>query len=250
MFYIKEIKIRLKYFVFAFFISTSICFYNKDLLLFLLTFKIAGSNSKLQENGINYFIYTHPSELLKTYLVIVFCFSFFALVPYFLWSCLDFLTPSILKSQHQYINRRMKSGLLIVYCCNYLCFFFLFPNCWTFFESFNYTSKHPATINFHLELKIQDYLSFLKDFLYSINTCLILLIVLHVLLDFLDLKKLVWWKRSLFVGSLVLIVSTSPPDFFGQVLNVGLMIIFFEMMIVRRIIEHKIEIYIKSLQIE
>ena len=134
MFYIKEIKIRLKYFGFASLISTSICFYNKDLLLFLLTFKIAGSNSKLQENGIDYFIYTHPSELLKTYLVIVFCFSFFALLPYFLWSCLDFLTPSILKSQHQYINKRMKSGLLIVYCCNYLCFFFFVSKLLDFFR--------------------------------------------------------------------------------------------------------------------
>ena len=250
MFYIKEIGIRLKYFGLAFLLSTSICFYNKSILLFLLTFKVIGSNSKLHKSSIDYFIYTHPSELLKTYLIIILYFSFFALLPYVLLSCLDFLMPSILKSQYQYIKSKIKSSIFIVYFCNCFCFFLLFPSCWAFFEFFNYASTDLTTINFHFELKIQDYLSFLKDFLYSANICLILLLFLNVVIDFLDLKKLLWWKRPLLVSSLTLVTFISPPDFFMQIFDVLLIVTFFELIMIRHITKHKAKLNVKLLQVK
>jgi sec-independent protein translocase protein TatC len=239
MFYIKEIIFRFQYLGFSFCIITILCWFNKDLLLFILTFNVLTSNIKSNLAGIDYFIYTHPSELLMTYISVILYFTFIFTLPQLFWHCLDFSKSSLKFSEYLNACQIIKGSSTIIYLLNIFCFLFLFPTCWTLFESFNQIKNLSTSLTFFLELKIQDYMSFLKDFLHNTNICLILLLGLHFILNFYGLKNLLYWRRSFLLINLVFATLLSPPDVFSQTLNTVILVFFFELTTFKRTLEFK-----------
>lgn len=239
MFYVKELLFRLQYFGLSFCLIILLCWCNRDLLLFILTFNVLTSNIKFNLAGIDYFIYTHPSELLMTYILVISYFSFILMLPQFFWHCLDFLKSSLKLSEYLNIRQKIKENSIVVYLSNIFCFLFAFPTCWTLFESFNKITGLSTSLTFFLELKIQDYISFLKDFLYNTNICLIILLGLHFVLNFYGLKNLLYWRKLFLLINLVFATLLSPPDIFSQILNTIILIVFFELTTFKRTLESK-----------
>lgn len=244
MFYIKEIIFRLNYLIFSFFITTILCWCNRDLLLFILTFNILRSNAGSNITGIDYFIYTHPSELFTTYFSVILYFTFIFLLPQLLWHCLDFLKSSLNNSEHSNVLFWVSRSLFSLYISNVLCFVFTFPSCWILFESFNQNSQPNITLAFFLELKIQDYVLFLRDFLYNTNICLILFIILHLILNFYGLKKILYWKNSFLLINLLFATLLSPPDIYSQLFNTVLLNTLIETITLKHVFESKCSKYL------
>ena len=245
MFYLKEIGFRLQYLAFSSFLCLCLCYWNKDLLLFVLTFNILASNLKLHESGIDYFIYTHPSELLTIYFIVIVYFTLILMLPQLLWICLDFFKPSLTTSELVYIKKKINLSSTILYLSNTICFILLFPNFWRLFESFNEVSNSAGTLNFFLELKIRDYICFLKDFLYNTNICVLLIVCLHFVINSYSLKNLIRWRRSFVFINFVFATLLSPPDIFNQILNVSVLTFFFELTLFQRTLESKSCKYVK-----
>lgn len=245
MFYLKEITFRFQYFSLSFFLCIGLCCYNRDLLLFVLTFNILASNLKLHESGIDYFIYTHPSELLTIYFVVIFYFTFIIILPQLLWTGLDFLKSSLTLSEYAYVEKRIRVGCAILYLSNTFCFILIFPNFWILFESFNKISNSTKTLNFFLELKIRDYICFLKDFLYNTNICVTLIVCLHFVVSSYNLKDLLIWRKFFLFINFVFATLLSPPDFLSQILNVSILNLFLEFTFFQRTVEFKSCKYIK-----
>ena len=232
---------RLQYILISFILTVSLCYCNKDLLLFFLTFNALASNSKTRFYGfgIDYFIYTHPSELIATYLVIILYFASIISFYLLLWHLLDFSKSSLFISEFEKLSRmikRMTFGLCFI---NVLLLIQIFPNCWGFFESFNSSSSTDTTLKFFLELKIKDYVSFLKSFLYTSNIGLILTFILHLFLKYQSFDDLLKWKKLTLFLSVFLITICGPSDALSQIFGIVLLCCFLELTVFFRILEFK-----------
>lgn len=249
MFYLKEVTFRIQYLSLSFFLTASLCYYNKDLLLFLLTFNALASSSKtrLCGFGVDYFIYTHPSELLTTYLLIVIYFTFIILFYQLLWHGLDFLKSSLSKSHFNQLSITIKKASIGLFSLNTLFLLLLFPNCWTFFESFNNSSSADTTLKFFLELKVKDYVSFLRAFLYTSNIGLSLTLVLHLFLNYQSLKSLLKWKKLIIFLNIFFATLFGPSDSFSQLFDVALLSFFFEVTLFLSILDFKSKKYLTLL---
>lgn len=241
MFYLKEILFRIQYAFISFIITLFICYYNKDLLFFILTFNFLASNNNdyMPQSGIEYLIYTHPSELLSTYIVIVFYFTLIISFYHFVWNSLDFTKSSFKSSEFILINNGMIRITIIFFLLNVFFLLFLFPSCWNFFESFNQTSNANTKLKFFLELKVKDYISFFKNFLYSINVGLILMFLLWSFLNHQKFRKLLNWKKIYLFFNFVFATICAPADVLSQIINVVILTFFVELTILLRILNLK-----------
>ena len=60
---------RMQYFCISLSVTLILCYVYRNFLLYLLTFNILSDSSDSRIVGVDYFIYTHPSELLTVYLL-------------------------------------------------------------------------------------------------------------------------------------------------------------------------------------
>lgn len=249
MFYLKEISFRAQFFLLSSFILTGLCYNNKSLLLFLLTFNSLSSNSKKFsfDVGADYFIYTHPSELFTTYFLIVFHFTFILTFHLVLWHLIDFSKSSLKRFEFDALNIMIKVTTGVLYLLNFSFLILIFPNCWSFFESFNENSDK-STLKFFLELKINDYIRFLETLLYTINICFILIVVLHSLLNFQHLKILLQWKKLFFFLNLTLIAVCGSSDLISQSLGMLMLWGFLQFTVLSRTVILKTKKYINIQQ--
>ena len=231
MFYIKEVFFRFQYLLASFFFVSIVSYYYKNLLLFLLTFAIVAVDTKSGIQGVDYFICTHPSELLTIYITLVFYCSWLIVFPQFFWQILDFLRSSLYKFEYVNFLKVLAILSLIVFFFNLLCFLKLFPNFWLFFESFNKIINKDNVLNVFLELKLYDYFLFLTDFIYLINVCLFFLLTLCLIFFYCGLKYLIHWKKLFIFINIVFATLLSPPDVYSQLLILVVLTFIFEFMI-------------------
>ena len=246
MFYIKELIFRVQYFLVSLSLTLILCYTYRSLLLYLLTFSVLSSNNDSNISGVDYFIYTHPSELLTIYFLVIFYFSGLFLLPLLLWNFLDFLKSSLLRVEYYFLLQLFSILVLMIGLSNLFCFLNLFPTFWIFFESFNnFSDKINNELNFFLELRIQDYFLFLSSFLYLTNTCLFFLLFICFLFSFYGIKTLLHWKKLFIFFNIVFATLLSPPDVYSQLLIFGTLTVIYEIIIFLYIFYYKICKYIK-----
>lgn len=247
MFYLKEILLRIQYIFVSFLITSLICYVNKDLLFFLLTVNFLASNSNdcFSQSGIEYLIYTHPSELLSTYIAIVLYFTAMISFYHLLWNAIDFTKSSLKSSEFISLNYRIFRTTIVFFLLNVFFSLFLFPSCWNFFESFNQTFDENTALKFFFELKVKDYISFFKDLLYTTNVGLVLIFLLWFFLNNQRFRKLLNWKRLYLFFNFVFATACAPADVLSQILNIVILNLFIELTILSRIVNLKAKKLIK-----
>ena len=243
MFYIKEISFRSQYFLLSLFLTTIVCYLNKNALLFLLTFTVMSSNIGSKLLGVEYFIYTHPSELFTTYIFLTIYFSALIVFSQFWWHILDFLRSSLTFSDYFYLLKICVFVTFCVFLFNLVCFLTLFPNFWFFFEAFN--SCENDSVNLFLELRVTDYFSFLNNFLYIINICFFFLLFVCFIISYSGLKTLLHWKKLFIFLNIVFATLLSPPDVSSQLLIFLVLTLLFETIVIIYLYYFKICKYIQ-----
>ena len=250
MFYIKEIFFRFQYLLMSFFLVFVVNYYYKNLLLFLLTFIIMITDANSRIKGVDYFICTHPSELLTIYITMVFYFSWLVVFPQCLWQILDFLKSSLYKFEYVNFFRFLIFLTLVITFFNLFCFLGLFPNFWFFFESFSRMINKDNILNVFLELKLYDYFLFLSDFVYLTNICLFFLLLLCMVFLYYGLKYLIHWKKLFIFINIVFATLLSPTDVSSQLLIFVVLTFIFEFTIFFYIFYFKILKYMKIISKE
>ena len=241
MFYLLEILFRAQYTLVSLSITTFLCYLNKELLLFLLTFNTLSSNYDidLPNCGIDYFIYTHPLELLFTYFLVILYFSLLFSLNALLWSISDFFRSSMNNSDFFTFRRGLASFVFSILFLNAIFVLFIFPSFWSCFQSFNDSLSRDITLNFFLELKIKDYFFFLKDIVFIMNLSFFLIIMLQLLTKYLNLLSLLTWKKGLMLTNFVLSTFLLSSDILTQILEIALLMAFFEFTIFSRVLTLK-----------
>ena len=122
MFYLSELFLRLKYVILSFIILLSFLFNYKDSLISIVSISLINSSEKFGN-----FIYTNPTELIKVQLYSIVLFSFFFILPFLIWNCLEFFKSSLFEFEYKKIRKISVFLLFFFYASNVLINFILFP---------------------------------------------------------------------------------------------------------------------------
>ena len=211
MFYLSELLLRLKYVIISLILTFISCISYKNLLIPIISLSVISNSDRFGN-----FIYTNPTELLKVQFYLIVIFSLFILLPYLLWNILEFAKSSLFKYEYKKVKILSIFLIIFFYFSNILVNSLLFPKIWLFFENFNFSNNNAGLLSFSPELKIEEYLNFLIDFTFVVNSFLILfLILLSILLKF-GVSKLLKWKKLIILLNIVFATLLSPPDVYSQ----------------------------------
>lgn len=244
MFYINELILRLKYFLFSFVFTLLICYNNKNFLIFMLTQSVT---KYTYENKINidHFIYTHPLELFTVQVLLILYFSFLFIFPYIFWIFFDFLKSSLCKNEYYKTVKVFILLFSIIIVFNFLSTFYLFPTIWFFFNTFNNSLNLENISSFFLELRIYEYFMFVINFIFTINISIILILIFSFLFLSYGLNFFLYWKKLFIFLNMVFATLLSPPDVYNQLLIFFFLVLVFEFLILIYIFISKFYKYLK-----
>lgn len=220
MFYIKDFVFRFQYFIFSFLTTLFLCCYYKKIVILILNISLLNS-----VEGISNFIYTHPTELLTTYFIIVFIFTLFISIPYLFWSFLDFNKCSLRIKEYSQLKIILTAVYFYFFVFNFFLFFF-FSKYLGFFVNFN-SFDASDTLNFYFELSISNFFSFFVNFLFYINFYLFILGFLLSIVRILGVKVFLYWKKFFVFVNILLATLLSPPDIYSQLVILVILSFFF-----------------------
>ena len=242
MFYFNELYFRFRFFFFSFTFTFLIAYYYKKILFIFLTFPLLSySNSFNSTNSLNTFIYTHPAELLTIHFLLMLCLASSIQGPYLFWHFIDFTKTSLTLEEHKKTLKILVSFIFVSILFNILCFFLLFPKFWFFFQNFNFSFYEPQTLNFFLELRVQEYFMFVIDFFYIINIFIIIFYVLFVIILFFGFENLLYWKKLFLFVNIVFATLLSPPDVYSQLAILFVLTVFLEILIFINLLTFNLE---------
>jgi Sec-independent protein secretion pathway component TatC len=242
MFYIKELVFRFQYYILSLFVVFSIAYCYRKVLFFLLTLpliEVSGNSFKNSESAFNSLIYTHPAELFKIHFFLMLLVSLiFGLFQLF-WHFADFVKTSLSVREYNKLLNSLLFLFFVVFSSNLFFYFVLFPKFWFFFQNFNFSSD-TETLNFFLELKVQEYFKFVLDFLYTINIFILILYALTFLILFFGLEKFIYWKKLFIFVNIVFATLLSPPDVYSQLVILIILSVFLELLVFVNIYYYKL----------
>jgi Sec-independent protein secretion pathway component TatC len=246
MFYLKELVLRLKFFSFSFLLVLLFSYSYKNSLLLIFSFSLLKAASA-DLTVLNNLIYTHPIELVKIQMLSAFLLSFFVILPYFFWMCLDFFRSSLTKVQYTRIGAFFQHFLGYCFLFNLFSFVYFLPVLWNFFQNFNIPSNSATPLNFFFELRVQEYFSFVVDFLYLVNIFSFIFIFLFGVIFYFGLATVLYWKKLFFLLNLLAATFLSPPDISSQLIGFGLLSISLEVYFFIKLYDLHLKLKIKKL---
>lgn len=226
MFYLTELFFRFKYSFLSLSLSIFIAYFYKNILFILLTFPLLDYFYNL-----NNFIYTHPTELLTIHFLLILLISLIFQIPYILWHFLDFTKTSLLKNEYLKMLKVLIICTFFLIIFNFLFFFIIFPKFWLFFYSFSFSFHESQTLNFFLELRVQEYFNFVINFIYSVNLFILIFFAIFFLILMFGFEKLLYWKKLFLFCNIVFATLLSPPDVYSQLLILFILTFFLEAII-------------------
>jgi len=226
MFYLTELFFRFKYSFLSLSLSIFIAYFYKNILFILLTFPLLDYFYNL-----NNFIYTHPTELLTIHFLLILLISLIFQIPYILWHFLDFIKTSLLKNEYFKMLKVLIICTFFLIIFNFLFFFLIFPKFWLFFYSFSFSFHESQTLNFFLELRVQEYFNFVINFIYSVNLFILIFFAIFFLILMFGFEKLLYWKKLFLFCNIVFATLLSPPDVYSQLLILFILTFFLEAII-------------------
>lgn len=226
MFYLTELFFRFQYFIVSFLLTVLIAYLFKDILFILLTFPLINNS-----NTLNSFIYTHPAELLTIHLLLMVLIAFIFQIPYFFWHFVDFIKTSLIQKEYKNLTKVLLLCVFSLILFNFFFFFIIFPKFWFFFFNFNFSFNNPQTLNFFLELRVQEYFDFVLTFIYSVNLFILIFFLLFIFFLFLGFEKLLYWKKLFLFINIVFATLLSPPDVYSQLSILFVLTLFLEIIV-------------------
>ena len=218
--YLFELRNKLILIIITFFSALLICYWYKDVLLFLVT--------QIHLNDENlYFIFTDVTELFYTYFKLISFFSIQITLWYLLYHIFSFLSTALYIQEFNFLSFLFKSTTFFWFFSSFLSSYILIPFGWSFFLGFQ------SQQGFYFEARISEYFEFYSGF-YTL--CLIYCQFFTLLFLFLkDIQESgPYVKRSRkFYYYTFLLLSTilTPPDLVSQIFTTILMIVVYEIVL-------------------
>jgi sec-independent protein translocase protein TatC len=231
--YFLEIKARGILILICWTISLLTAYLNKEVILFLC---VLPTLPLFLDNSF-YFIATNITDIFATYLTLSYLIAFQLTIFFLFYQALMFLTPALYSLEKKILKRILYSSFIFWLISIQMLTSIILPLTWSFFLSFQDTSKD--VLNIFLETRINEYLT-LYVFIYWV----VVLVWQFFLSFFLILnsfnKKLEFIKNTRkFVYFVFFVFATllTPPDVISQLLLAFCFGIVYELMIITTILK-------------
>lgn len=227
--YLLELKHRIILIIFSWIVTILICYYYKEILLFLLI-KL---NKNLYFLESFYFISTNLTDVFTVYLKLSYFISTQLCVFLLFYHFLIFISPGLFKHEYKIIK------LVIIMSC----FFFLFsvfvlnnfvlPYVWSFFLGFQ-SNQTNESINIFFEAQIKEYLKFYINMHYITIIISQIFVFLLLLLHFIEnkIKFIIKTRKLIYCAFLIFSTIITPPDVISQIVISLCFILFYEFIII------------------
>ena len=236
MFYLIEIKKKINYVIFTYIVLIYLFVLFKDNLFIIISCPL------LEVYGFIFFFYSSAFELGLTYFFLVNTFSLFFLFIFCGWQILVYMLPAFTCSQMYSLFFYYLVFIILILMYNIIYIGFLLPNMWLVFDQLNAFLSSSQLIPLFLELKLQEYFSFIFKHLLLFNFIYLFLIFSFFFffknwkVQFLN-SKIKWY---FFLASLLLILFI---DISSLIISLISFIILLEFILFFIIINQKIILY-------
>jgi Sec-independent protein secretion pathway component TatC len=115
------------------------------------------------------------------------------------------------------------------------------PVIWSFFSAFGTSSGDYGSAGFSFELRVQDFIIFISDFIGFVSFIAVVFIVLTSLIIFRGVSSLLYWKKLFIFFNIMFATFLSPPDVYSQIVILLILSIFLEIFIFFFLLSFKVE---------
>jgi sec-independent protein translocase protein TatC len=227
MFYKYFFELRNRFFllVYGWIFTATISYFYKETLLFLLIKPISSIPI--------YFIFTNITEILSTYLKLVYFLSNQIFLICFAYHILMFLAPGLYYCEYQLLTKVVLLSFFFFFFSVFMLNTMILPACWHFFLSFQKTITTSSTINLYFEAKINEYINFYVNLYYmcNLNCQMFMTIILFLIFIKNDLRLIKKFRKIFYLTFVVFATIITPPDIPTQLIFSASIIIIYEILI-------------------
>ena len=224
--YFKELKLRISYLLFSYFLSLLIMLKYNESIFFLETYAFIYFNKKR-------FIATHITEVFFTSIYAGISLSCAISFPYAYYHCKNFLTAGWYKSQVWFFSMLIVPSSILFFVCMFVCYFLMLPSFFYFLDNWKVTLDYALEIQLEARIEIYTYWTLQTSYFLSNITSIFFTKLLHsYLLDNMITLHIQARKfKKYFLVCLCLLASfVIPPENFLQVFFVIVLALFVEIL--------------------
>jgi len=176
-------------------------------------------------------IYTGLTEAFFTYIKVAFMSALFFTIPFIAFQFFSFVSPGLNTGEKRVLVACFLATPLLFLMGAFVAYYFIFPEAWKFFLSFENTSLENLPIK--LEARISEYLSLSSQIILAFGIAFQLPIAI-TLLNKIGLISVSWLKkqrRFAIVTIFIVAAVITPPDVLSQLALASIMILLYELSI-------------------
>lgn len=226
--YIFEIKFRLFLLIYSSFLFLLVSYYYSKFFLILIIFV----NAELVENNIlNYFIFTSITDLFLTHLKLSIYLTNYLIFFVVVYHFICFIKPGLYRKEFFKIKKFFFMNIIVSTFSLILCHVILLPLMSKFFLGFNLVKN--SYIDFYFEANIYNYFIFYKQIVFNcfLNFQVFILFSTsfnYFIYDFKNLKRL---RKFIYLFLLIISTLSTPPDLISQIIAFFSVCFLFELSI-------------------
>ena len=217
--YLKELKLRSYYSIFAVSITSFTAFIEKDLLFFEFTKPLKSIETKLSFDSP--FVFLQLTEAFNVSLKLAILLSLLLNLPYFWLQIWLFLAPSFYKKEQIFFSKLLLFSLLSLGAAISITHHLLLPKAWNFFLAFgSFERENRLMENFNYLPGLNSYLKLAMQIYFSLLITSQFPLFLYLLLHWhwINLKTLLKARAWLILLFLIWSALITPPDLFSLIL--------------------------------
>ncbi|MHA1538977.1 MAG: twin-arginine translocase subunit TatC [Alphaproteobacteria bacterium] len=227
MTHIVELRKRLMWSLFFFFIAFLFCYSMKENIYAFLVQPLA---TVLGEGNTPRMIFTGLTEPFIVYLKLSFYGALFLSFPFWMTQIWVFLTPALYTHERKVFLPFLFLAPVLFSFGAALAYFIVMPLAWEFFVSFQ---NQFAAMPLELETRISQYMSMVTSFLFAFGMSFQLPIILIVLnkIGIIERHHLIKFRKYAVVFAFILSMLLTPPDVVSQICLAIPLILLYEISI-------------------